>query len=829
MRNSASRIKHWIIQFILFLILITPSLLITYYSYTQLHEQLTEQTLSERQSLARQMAVIVESRLDAVKDVSLAAAADISQLAKEEKWDAAIKELEYISSEFAYADIIFLVDKPGTLKALYPPSPQTIGKSFTYRDWYQGVSKNWTPYASEVFVRAVTPALNTIVVAVPIKDKDGTILGVMGIATGLDSFHALSREFKVDKGGFLYIVNQKGQIVAHPKYDSEGKIVDFSSVPIVKKLLKGESGIQVGYNPIEKEERLGAYQTVPKYNWGVVIADPITTAFSKRDALLKESINTNMLFIALNAILAFFILRFISQVNNSKKALRKANERFEFTSKATNDTIYDRDLTTNSVWFSEGMQKLFGYAKNKIPFNLEWWSSKIHSEDKKRVDANINKLIESKEQSITLDYRFQKADGNYAFVLDRGFIARDRKGKAIRLIGSMQDITAQKLAEEKLQTEKIKDEAILENIGDGLIVTDEEARIMIINKSAQEMLGYTLKEVENKKLIAVVPMKDKLNNPIPEESRPMTKALITGKKIVATYFYQRPDKSTFPASVTVTPIIIGNKIVGTIEVFRDITREKEVDQMKDEFVSIASHELRTPMTAIKGLVSMIEEGDYGKISDDLKEPLGDIAVSTQRLIYLVNDLLNVSRIEAGRVKYEITTFPIHDVLKEVVNLLQPIAKEKNLTLTTEHINQTIIQADCNKLKQIMNNLLGNSLKFTDKGSITVSTKEVDDHLIIFVTDTGMGITPVDQKKLFGKFQQISSQQEGKPQGTGLGLYISQELAHKMGGDLRIEKSELGKGTTFSFSIPKADSPLAKRIRLALEKEASSHPDQKTLT
>lgn len=265
------------------------------------------------------------------------------------------------------------------------------------------------------------------------------------------------------------------------------------------------------------------------------------------------------------------------------------------------------------------------------------------------------------------------------------------------------------------------------------------------------------------------------------------------------------------------------QIVGTA---RDITEERRLEQLKDEFVSVASHELRTPMTAIKGTVSMMLEGDYGKLNPELVEPLQDISSSTQRLIGLVNDMLNVSRIEAGRLKIDLVKFELPSAITEMVNTLQSIAKSKKITLTAEKVDSVEVQADPDKVKQILNNLIGNALKFTDNGSIKIST-QIDRELVkIFVSDTGMGIDKANQAKLFGKFQQITSQQAGKPAGTGLGLFISRQLARKMGGDLWIEKSELNVGSTFAFSVPLAGTYLAKKVTAEIDQEAKAHPDQK---
>ena len=233
------------------------------------------------------------------------------------------------------------------------------------------------------------------------------------------------------------------------------------------------------------------------------------------------------------------------------------------------------------------------------------------------------------------------------------------------------------------------------------------------------------------------------------------------------------------------------------------------------------------MGAVRANVAMILSGDYGPVNKELVEPLNDIKASTVRLVELVNDLLSVARLEAGRMKFTLSKFDIQEVVRGEVSILAALGKEKGVDVVFKPASGSVkVQADPDKIKQVLNNLIGNALKFTDKGSVTVSVDTHEDKVEVDIADTGMGISPEDQKKLFSKFQQISSQQNGKPQGTGLGLYISREMMRKMGGDLRIKHSEPGKGSVFAFTVLLPTSKQAESIRQALEREAVEHPDQK---
>jgi PAS domain S-box-containing protein len=265
-----------------------------------------------------------------------------------------------------------------------------------------------------------------------------------------------------------------------------------------------------------------------------------------------------------------------------------------------------------------------------------------------------------------------------------------------------------------------------------------------------------------------------------------------------------------------------SEVIGTIH---DITKEKELEKLKDEFVSIASHELRTPMGAIRSFTSMLLSGDYGPVNDNLKEPLIDIKTNTERLVSLVNDLLNVARIESGRMKFTLTETNISNIVKEVVQSLVPLAEEKKLELRFMVSETPKVQLDVDKVKQVFTNLIGNSLKFTDEGGITVDAQVVDGMVEVSIIDTGVGISQEDQKKLFGKFAQANVMGD-RPAGTGLGLYLSRELIQKMGGDLWIKSSEVGKGTTFAFTLPIVESEKASNVKATIEKEAEVHTDQK---
>lgn len=385
-----------------------------------------------------------------------------------------------------------------------------------------------------------------------------------------------------------------------------------------------------------------------------------------------------------------------------------------------------------------------------------------------------------------------------------GDLAKDFNTIIHNLASGMQSMAYslrdEKAKEKELEKARAKDEALLSSIGDAVIATDNQGSIILFNEAAGKMIGVPPDTVIGKPYRQILKFQQETakNTEVDFIDLALKGKKLTGNRIML----QTVDKKLIPVLHTTSPISdIKKQISGVVIVLKDITRERELEKLKDEFVSLASHELRTPMTAVKGLISMILEGDYGAVNEMLKDPLSDIAKSTDRLIELVNDMLDISRIEAGRIKFTISSVSIPELVTEVVGMLKPIADQKNIKLEIKGFNALKVWADENKAKQILINLISNAIKFTDSGSVIVSYEVRGRFVCISITDSGIGICKENQSKLFGKFTQLGSTQTGRPQGTGLGLYISREFARKMGGELWIEHSEIGKGSTFTFALP----------------------------
>jgi two-component system, sensor histidine kinase and response regulator len=241
---------------------------------------------------------------------------------------------------------------------------------------------------------------------------------------------------------------------------------------------------------------------------------------------------------------------------------------------------------------------------------------------------------------------------------------------------------------------------------------------------------------------------------------------------------------------------------GHVFVFRDVTHEREVDRMKSEFVSLASHELRTPLTSINGYVDMLLDGDAGDLQQDQIGFLHIVKKNTERLTLLVTDLLDVSKIEAGAITLDVAPLNLASVIHEVTDSLQPLFDSKRQKLVISLPDEMpALSGDTSRINQVMTNLLSNAYKYTlPGGTITVDAVPAGEFVRINVSDTGVGISLQDQKKLFTKFFRADSPDVQKVSGTGLGLWITRSLITMHGGEMEVA-SKPRIGSTFSFTLP----------------------------
>lgn len=364
-----------------------------------------------------------------------------------------------------------------------------------------------------------------------------------------------------------------------------------------------------------------------------------------------------------------------------------------------------------------------------------------------------------------------------------------------------------------------KSKAILESIGDGIIVTDRQGIIVEINDKALHLLNLDFEDCVGKPHHAVWNVTTQKGEPTLLLDRPIEKVLTTGVRFFNTTattdtYYERKNMGTFPVLTTVTPVILHDTTAGVVESFRDITTDKKVDEAKTEFISIASHQLKTPPTAIKLLTERLLGSKMGELNEKQKEYISDIHTSNQRMIELVNALLNVSRIELGGFSIQAKNLDSLSLLKNVILELTPLAEKKGIHIITSfEVQNLTLPLDETLFRVLVTNLITNAIRYSHESSELVISyakntqgetigdkKLTQDYHIFSVTDTGLGIPDDEKDKIFTKFYRASNTKENHPDGTGLGLYIVKSILKKSGGDLWfISKKDVG--STFYIGLP----------------------------
>lgn len=354
----------------------------------------------------------------------------------------------------------------------------------------------------------------------------------------------------------------------------------------------------------------------------------------------------------------------------------------------------------------------------------------------------------------------------------------------------------------ELEIERVRSASILENIQGSVVVTDTSGAIVYTNSSFEALSGFPKEELIRKVFADVIKATSLEGKPF-DKTQLSDAAAVTAENYQTKLIIIDKNNNKIPALMHSSPVRVNNEFKGVVRVLHDFTKDYELQQQKDDFFSIASHELRTPLTVISGnLDILLSDMRKSQMTPDEEQLLQDSMQASDRLIKLVNDFLNVSRLDQRRVQARTTEFNICQIVSDVVKELDILAKRKNITIETMCGSEIKIKADESLTKEILINLIGNSIKFTQNGGIRVTISNKAPMVSVLVIDTGQGIAKEKQGLLFNRFQQVSERTLSRDGGgTGLGLYISREFAHLMEGDLKLVQSELGRGSVFELTLP----------------------------
>ncbi|MEZ5335148.1 MAG: PAS domain S-box protein [Methanolobus sp.] len=491
------------------------------------------------------------------------------------------------------------------------------------------------------------------------------------------------------------------------------------------------------------------------------------------------------------------------------KELEKSHERFIMAVNGSQDGIWDWDMLTNEVFFSSRWKEMIGYKEHELENSFSAFEERIHPEDKQRVIDQLEKYLRKEIPEYKVEFQLEHKDGNYTWILARGTAQWDENGLPYRMSGSHTDITERRMSVMELQRKEVQLRTA-QSVGSiGSWEFDLNFRKVDASEEARKIYGieekeYNVDEIQSIPLpeyrpILLETMKNLLDKNIPYDVEFKIKRPNDGEiryiHSVAEYFAER------------------NVVIGTIQ---DITESKknemaliqakalaeESNQIKSEFIANMSHELRTPLNSVIGFSQILNEKIYGNLNEKQIRYVSNILKSGTHLLELINDILDISKIESGNMDYEPEIINIQEVINEIVVLMDPLIKEKMLDFEASIENgNPDVKADKTKIKQIVYNLLSNAIKFTpEKGKVWLDSKTINGKVRISVSDNGIGIPFEQQKVIFDPFKQVNSASNRTHGGTGLGLAIVKYYVEMHSGEIQVE-SEPGKGSTFTFTLP----------------------------
>ena len=529
----------------------------------------------------------------------------------------------------------------------------------------------------------------------------------------------------------------------------------------------------------------------------------------------------------LGAALAWALLNQIEQTSRSDTALRRTEERFELAVSGAKCGIWDWDFVNRRMYWSGAMNALVGRGKQPRIVPVEEIEQLLHPDDR-NVVASIENAIRSGASTYDESFRIRHQDGQYVWIRAKGQMYRTLRSEMGRLSGIVLDISDQKSAVDRLNVAEKVLKTAFENAAEAFVLWDREGKLLMCNRRFMDFYGIPEAKIGDNRtrLLARAKPQDQGVDDAPLELYDAKggtgtielqqvgdrwllvserKAMDDARIMVATditSLKQHEDELKLSRNRLHEQTVKLSDIAKTLEVEK--LRAEEGNRSKTEFLANMSHELRTPLNAIIGFSDVMRNEMLGPLPQRYVEYATDIHRSGQHLLHLIDEVLNMARIDSGGMKLDLETLDVGALITDCVKSFEGKAKDANITFRTELRSIPAIQADKRALREVISNLLSNALKYNSRdGFVTIETRMLGDNASVWIHDTGVGITPANLPRVIKPFERLeSATNANKKGGTGLGLAVSNALIEMHGGKLVIE-SEVDVGTSVYFTLPVA--------------------------
>ncbi len=660
---------------------------------------------------------------------------------------------------------ITLLDRNGRL--LTSSSFKFYGK-WTSNFWFLEAKEKKKVVMSDLYA-TVDVTQPILAFFVPIVNQEGEINFFIVTQINTDRFLEIISSVTVGERGQVFLINSRGDIIAH-LYRSIlfEKISPTYPLKMASLMKKGEVNFDFrGEEMIGNFRVIESFQQYPGKNWHLIVAQPKQEALS----LVREIRNQTILFLIFSSLAIILIASFLGKyITQPLEKLALAAKKVSAGDFQVQVDIHTKDEFEDlAITFNEMVKEL----KNFYTF-LE--------ETKKNLEAQVKARTEELE---VLASNLEKEVRRRTEELQRRI--QELGNSRIALMNILEDVEA---ARKKAEEERDKTTALFVNFADGLLFFDQKNNFSMINPQAEIFFNVKGKEIIGRNILEFshLPGLSSLVQFLGKEPR----------KIFREELFLRED-----LVLEVSTVSIGE--TGILVILRDVTREKMVERMKTEFVSLAAHQLRTPLSAIKWTLQMFLEGDLGKITEEQREFVEKTYQANERMIRLINDLLNVARIEEGRYLYKPILSDLGLIVESVVDFYKEEAERKGVKIKFEKKEKLPkVKVDEEKIKLAATNLIDNAIEYTPKGGeVTICLKSDKKEIEFSVQDTGIGIPENQKERVFTKFFRAANAMRIQTEGTGLGLFITKNIIEAHKGRIWFQSKE-GEGTTFYFTLPIAE-------------------------
>jgi PAS domain S-box-containing protein len=648
--------------------------------------------------------------------------------------------------------------------------------------YIENIFKN--PEHKTVMSQAIKPVgANEYLLAVhvPVRNIAGDFSGTLGggISLGGLGKNVLNKT-KPSENGFFSMIDNDGTILYHPENSIVGKSFFSNDVrakyednqalaATVESAIKGNRS-SIKYRAFG-EERFAAYVPIEIFpGRTIVFAAVVPQSDIQR---LSDELDINSSLIGVGIFMGFILL--IIAVALTKYLDKRVFRPIEDMAEAANQ-IRSGNMD-RTVPMSGGYEiSTLGRVLNSMVERLRSYSADLEAEVETKTKELNKRYAESEKQNKALEET------------------------KLAVLNVLEDLNEEKA---RVEAEKAKDEAILSSIGDGVFAVDLNGKIILFNKACEELSCVKAKDALGKHYKKILNFRfeesDKENYTFIDEALSGMQSKMANHTVLI-----REDLTSIPVADSAAPIVDSKgTILGAIVVFRDVTKEHELEKAKDEFVAISSHQLRTPATAVKQFLGIMLEGYGGKITGEQRELLQSAFESNERQLAIVNDLLDVASLDSGRLQVEKTVTDVNEMLMSVIAEQEEVRKERKQKIRLEMPKKDItFKLDPRLMRMVFENLVSNASKYSFEGkTLTITLQEYKNGFSLKVSDQGVGISKENIPKLFGKFSRISNPLSSKVGGSGLGLYLTKQIVLLHGGTIDVN-SDINKGTTFTVAIGK---------------------------